>query len=100
MTDSFMAMRPTYFIFLLAIACSSGSGSGPGNGGPPPAQCPTTVANPIIVPGADPWVVWHDGWYYLVQSRNRGIYVYRSQKLTDLRRNEVLVWSAPATGWN
>jgi GH43 family beta-xylosidase len=88
-------------LFSLAIAgCSSGSSPGPGGGLPPPPQCVNTFVNPIIVPGADPWVVRQEGWYYLVQSRNRGVYVYKSQKLTDLKRNEVLVWSAPTTGWN
>jgi len=84
-------------VLLCAAGCSS-AGSGPvPPGGPTP--CPTTFVNPVS-PGADPWVWQRDGWYYLVQSRDRAIYVYRSQKLTDLKRNEVRVWSAPSTGWN
>jgi GH43 family beta-xylosidase len=91
-------MRFVRVIALVAAAACSNAAGGPGPGvGPTP--CPTTFVNPLG-PGADPWVVRHNGWYYLVQSRDRGIYVYKSEKLTDLKRNEVRVWSAPSTGWN
>lgn len=58
-----------------------------------------TFSNPIA-DGADPWVVRHDGWYYLVESEDNGISVYRSKELTDLKQNGVQVWSAPDEGWN
>jgi GH43 family beta-xylosidase len=55
--------------------------------------------NPVA-PGQDPWVVRHGDAYYMVESRDRGIYVYRSATLTDPKRNEVRVWLAPESGWN
>lgn len=58
-----------------------------------------TFTNPIAE-GEDPWVVRKDGWYYLVASEDNGISVYRSKVLTDPKRNEVQVWSAPEEGWN
>jgi GH43 family beta-xylosidase len=58
-----------------------------------------TFVNPVAS-GQDPWVVRHEGSYYLVESKNRGIYVYESPKLTDPKQNEVRVWLAPETGWN
>ncbi|MFB6249076.1 MAG: family 43 glycosylhydrolase [Salinibacter sp.] len=58
-----------------------------------------SFSNPIA-DGADPWVVRHEDWYYLVESKENGISVYRSKVLTDLKRNEVRVWSAPDEGWN
>lgn len=67
------------------------------DGGPPPATC--TFRNPIEV-GADPWVIKNSGFYYLVESRDNGIYVYKSATLTSLKQNPVKIWSAPATGWN
>jgi GH43 family beta-xylosidase len=58
-----------------------------------------TFSNPIA-DGEDPWIVRRDEWYYLVESKNEGISVYRSKVLTDPKRNEVRVWSAPDKGWN
>ncbi len=81
----------------LAIACSGG-GDGPVNGNGPPL-CQTTFMNPIA-PGADPWVVRHEGQYYSVESRDGGIYVYRTDTLPSLKKNGVRVWSPPSTGWN
>ena len=88
-------------LLLAAASCSGGGGSDPdtGNGGP---QCATTFTNPIG-PGADPWVVRHGDVYYSVESQNsgnRGIYVYRTDTLTKLKRNGVRVWTPPTTGWN
>jgi GH43 family beta-xylosidase len=65
-------------------------------GGAAPA---CTFVNPIAR-GADPWVTRHDGDYYNVQSEDRGIKVYRSSTLTGIRQHGVLVWTAPASGWN
>ena len=63
-----------------------------------------TFVNPVAR-GADPWVVQKDGYYYMAQSQNSDtekstIWVFRSPKLTDLRRDSVKVWTAPDTGWN
>ncbi len=82
---------------LLLAGCSNTATTPPGGGGAKPDPC--TFTNPVVV-GADPWVVRHNGSYYSVASRNRGIYVYRSDKLTDLQQNEVRVWTAPEAGWN
>jgi GH43 family beta-xylosidase len=76
----------------------------------PPAQAPArtaaacTFANPVA-PGADPWVQFRDGFYYMAQSTNSdtersAIWVFRSPRLTDLRRDSVRVWVAPDSGWN
>lgn len=76
----------------------------------PPASSGTATAsactftNPVAR-GADPWVVQKDGYYYMAQSQNSDtgkstIWVFRSPKLTDLRRDSVKVWTAPDSGWN
>ena len=80
----------------IAASCSSG---GEGGNGVTPIADPCTFTNPVA-PGQDPWVVRHDGYYHLVESRDGGITVYRSAKLTDLKRDPVQVWEAPDTGWN
>jgi GH43 family beta-xylosidase len=53
--------------------------------------------NPIA-PGADPWVVFHEGFYYWCFSEgDAAVAVYRSERLTE-RGERVIVWRAPANG--
>ena len=79
--------------FTLVAGCSSAV-----NGtGLPPATC--TFKNPIAA-GADPWVTRDGSYYYLAESRDNGIYIYKSTSLTSIKQNPVKVWTAPATGWN
>ena len=62
-----------------------------------------TFTNPIGV-GADPFVVQHGEFYYLVEGADGGIWVTRSSahNLTDIAwaGTRTLVWQAPATGAN
>jgi GH43 family beta-xylosidase len=85
---------------LMAVSlagCSGGAGGNPTEQ-PPPAQC--TFTNPIAA-GADPWVVRQDGIYYYIQSRNDGIWISKSPKLTEvIVAAPTQVWSAPTAGWN
>ncbi|HEX6557990.1 MAG TPA: glycoside hydrolase family 43 protein [Longimicrobiales bacterium] len=79
---------------LLLAAC--------GGGGPDPIDNqPDTCmfANPIAE-GQDPWVVRSGDAWYLVQSKGREIWVYKTDKLNQPIKNAVRVWSAPASGWN
>ena len=84
-------------LLLLGLGCSKTVTSANGGQGTPSLDC--TFVNPVAS-GADPWVLRHNGSYYSVQSRDRGIYVYKSSKLTDFQQNGVRVWRAPDTGWN
>ena len=61
------------------------------------ATRPRQFVNPIA-PGADPWVVHHDGSYYWCASENDlGVAVYRSDRLTE-RGEKTIVWEAPEHG--
>ena len=84
--------------FLAAGACSGGGTGSTDTGGNGP-RCAATFLNPVAE-GADPWVVRDGGSYYLVESRDNGIVVYKSDTLTKLKKNAARVWSAPPTGWN
>jgi len=94
---------------LLAAAQLAGCGPPPAGRAPAPragsAAASCTFTNPIAH-GADPWVEFRDGWYYMAQSQNPGngqpstVWVYRSRKLTDPMRDSVKVWTTPAQGWN
>jgi len=59
-----------------------------------------TFINPVYE-GADPFVYKHtDGRYYFCQSEgDKGISVWKSDKLTDKGIKRV-VWRSPPTGWN
>lgn len=57
-----------------------------------------TFVNPIFQ-GQDPWMVQHNGYYYYCGTKNNAIYVYKSEKLTQIH-SERKVWEAPSTGWN
>lgn len=56
-----------------------------------------TFNNPIA-PGADPWVIQHEGYYYWCLSENDlGVAVFRSISLTELGERHV-VWRAAKRG--
>lgn len=61
-------------------------------------NCRKTFTNPIM-DGADPWVIKKDGFYYFCESRDGGIYVSKSKKLTE-PQNWKRVWKQPDEGWN
>ena len=85
------------FFLVLAAACSS-STSNNGGGPPPPTTC--TFKNPLT-PGQDPWVVKSGSFYYLAESQNNQIVVYKSTSLTMPKQGTaVTVFTAPAGSWN
>lgn len=54
-----------------------------------------TYQNPLRV-GADPWVIYRDGYYYMVCTGSSAFYCYRSPTLDGLAYAEgVAIWSAP-----
>jgi GH43 family beta-xylosidase len=88
-------LRSASRLVVLLTACG-GAGATPVD--PPPAAC--TFANPLAG-GADPWVVKQDGSYYYIQSRDNGIWISKSTKLSDvITAGRTQVWTAPSTGWN
>ncbi|WP_082893630.1 family 43 glycosylhydrolase [Rufibacter ruber] len=54
--------------------------------------------NPIAK-GADPWFIKKDGFYYSCGAGKGGIYVAKSDKLTQVGERKT-VWKAPEEGWN
>ena len=85
-----------------SLAACAPAAPAPGTSAPSTAAC--TFTNPVAR-GADPWVEFRDGWYYMAQSKNpdgqnSSIWVFRSRKLTDPMRDSVQVWTSPASGWN
>lgn len=68
--------------------------------GQPHRVAPTkeTFSNPLF-DGADPWMIKQDGYYYYCYSASNGIFVSKSKYITQ-RKEPVMVWKAPASGWN
>lgn len=60
---------------------------------------PCSFANPVAR-GQDPWVVKKDNRYYFIESKEGGLYVSKTDRLTDLKGDQKRVWSLPDTGWN
>src|SRR5678815_40475 len=59
--------------------------------------------NPILPPhSADPWMIFHGGYYYYSESRNkRQIYIRRARTIAGIGQDPgVCVWNAPARGMN
>ncbi|MGV3773041.1 MAG: family 43 glycosylhydrolase [Verrucomicrobiales bacterium] len=62
-----------------------------------------TFMNPIIPPpSADPWVIYHNGFYYYCESRNQdSIHVRKAKSFTEFGLDAGLeVWNAPVFGGN
>ena len=85
-------------LYALGLAACAGNG-GPGVPGTGKPLCATTFAN-SVAPGADPWVVRHNGAYYTVESRENAIWVYKSDTLTNPKKAGVKVWQPASVGWN
>ncbi|MEO5802895.1 MAG: glycoside hydrolase family 43 protein [Verrucomicrobiota bacterium] len=61
------------------------------------------LINPIIsAPSADPWMIFHKGFYYFCESRDQTtIYVRKSKSIFDIGRDSgVKIWRPPAHGPN
>ncbi|KAF2720116.1 glycoside hydrolase family 43 protein [Polychaeton citri CBS 116435] len=58
-----------------------------------------TYTNPILdTIGADPWVIRHDGWYYMTYTTATNITILRSQVLTDWNNADVKLAFQPPEG--
>ncbi|WP_337175547.1 glycoside hydrolase family 43 protein [Paludisphaera sp.] len=57
------------------------------------AEGPSTFRNPLKRSGADPWLFFHDGWYYLSATNARDVRVRKARRLADLKTAEdQVVW--------
>lgn len=60
---------------------------------------PCVIKNPLA-DGQDPWVIKKEGHYYYIETRERGLYISKSKNLSDIKKDEQLVWELPGSGWN
>lgn len=58
-----------------------------------------TYQNPIMEHGADPWVMYKDGYYYYTHTTGRNITLRKSAALSQMSTAESqVVWTPPAAG--
>ena len=56
-----------------------------------------TFVNPIVKTGQDPWVIYHEGYYYYVWAGGDRIFVNKAMRLQDIGAvAQVTVWKSPA----
>ncbi|MCB2379070.1 glycoside hydrolase family 43 protein [Hymenobacter sp. BT635] len=73
--------------------------------GSSPAQAqtapPATFTNPLLPRGADPWTIYHRGYYYYTHTTGGNITLWKVRSLTELATTPgQVVWTPPAAGGN
>ena len=67
-----------------------------------PAQSQSQQAvftNPLLPSGPDPWVVFHDGFYFYMNSTGVNLTIWKTRSMADLRSAEKkVVWTPPSQG--
>jgi GH43 family beta-xylosidase len=60
-----------------------------------------TFTNPLLPSGADPWVIYHNGYYYYTNTLGNRLALWKTKDLSTLKEvAPKTVWTPPATGPN
>ncbi len=58
-----------------------------------------TFTNPLLPYGADPWVIYHEGFYYYMNSTGKNLTIWKTPDIAELKDAEKkIVWRPPAAG--
>jgi GH43 family beta-xylosidase len=58
-----------------------------------------TFRNPVLRVGPDPWVIFHDGFYYEMNTTGFNLVIRKTRDITELQRAErKVVWRPPPEG--
>lgn len=58
-----------------------------------------TFTNPLLPSGPDPFVIFHDGFYYYMNTTARNLTVWKTRSMSDLKNAEQkTVWTPPTEG--
>jgi len=58
-----------------------------------------TFTNPILPSGPDPWVLYHNGFYYYMNTTGKNLTLWKSKSIGDLAHAEKkIVWTPPLSG--
>src|ERR1051326_5261319 len=66
-----------------------------------PAFGQNTLSNPLLPSGPDPWVIFHDGFYYHTHTTGRDVTLWKTADIGKLGTAEKkVIWIPPSTGPN
>ena len=72
------------FFILTGIACLAQQGK-------------ATFTNPLLPSGADPWVIYKNGYYYYTNSMGSRLVIWKTKRITNLDKAErKTIWVPPA----
>ncbi len=92
-------MKLVYLTFIFAAFASGVAQQAPSAPPAPPTVPNGQFTNPLLPSGADPWVTFHDGYYYYMNTTQRNLTIWKTRDITDLRNaGKQVVWTAPADG--
>jgi len=83
------------------LACGVVNAQAPQPAPLPIVESPETLVNPLLPSGPDPWVIWHDGFYYYMNTTGRNLKIWKTRSMADLATAEnKVVWTPPVSGPN
>src|SRR6185369_9468794 len=65
------------------------------------AASQSTVSNPLLPAGPDPWIIYRNGFYYYMNTTGSGLAIRKTRSIGALATAErKTVWTAPQSGPN
>ncbi len=66
---------------------------------PPASPSLATFTNPLLPGGPDPWVIFHDGFYYYMNTTGGNLIIWKTRSIGDLKTApQKIVWTRPLNG--
>ena len=79
-------VKTSKFIFLLICSFTANT-----------INAQQTFTNPLLPSGADPWVIYHDGYYFYTNTTGKNITLWKTNNMGELKDAEKkIVWTPPA----
>lgn len=86
---------------LLAAACTRPTSVQTTASATTPPAPGATFSNPLLPSGADPWAIYHAGYYYYTHTTGNNLTLWKTRNLADLKTaTSKVVWTPPAAGPN
>jgi GH43 family beta-xylosidase len=58
-----------------------------------------TLINPLLPSGADPWVIFRNGFYYYMNTTGHNLTIWKTRHVADLKTaGKKVVWTPPSSG--
>jgi GH43 family beta-xylosidase len=69
------------------------------NSSPAKHHSASSLRNPLLPTGPDPWVEYKDGFYYYMNTTAKNLTLWKTRNMADLKSAEKkIVWTPPASG--